>query len=786
MASFSASSQSNTFTEIEGEKISDFHSRLSSFESKSKQQTQPPKITRRISRQNFSFQKDDRQKEPSPQGSILAGRKSPSIREIRDSSGQPVNDDDDDRLAKEAARIERRISAFSGTIPRSISRSKFPEVSKPIVPTSRPDPQNHRPGLVKKHPETSSDELKVSKYSVQAISSRKVESTSSSMSEIEGGIPVNTAPALPPRPQPVVRKSITVSRATSRKPNLSNLPCMYWNEVREVLTPLDLIFTRGTTLGSHGVAILSQIGSGSNYYTHVGIVVTKELLPSFDQLEDGKIYILESIMNSERALIPQTAIPDLYQGQIVSGVQIRDLDLLFEEYVKEKQATRMGWAQVYNNPWLEHNNRERIIRIFQRAFNAYIGAPYENRIANIFTLMGFFRKSKPVIMPDYQLGDKLQGADTHTFCSELVTRIFQMLGMIRRDIDAERVLPMDFLGWDRDGDIDKYFISQLTEVHLTLQPAPEAPVPFVPQLYRRRSVREITEDYESLIEKLKAYRSSLEVHPDRTPKTRALIIGINYRQSHGLRLDGCISDAQRMKKFILAMGYDPEYVLYMTDSDGTPQRLIPTYHNVSDAMKWLLTGATVKDFLLQSPNRWPSASTNVETRYFMHYSGHGVQVQDYDGDERDGQDEAIALLNDNQTWYSAMTDDYIRSELVDRIPSNGNLFVVMDCCHSGTIMDLPYTYDGMEIRSNRNFCGTNITCISGCTDAQVSADFTFKGVKTGATTAAFFDVYLKNPNVNLGDLARGMNEFRKKNIWNNQTICVSTNGKMDLNMKVYI
>ena len=37
------------------------------------------------------------------------------------------------------------------------------------------------------------------------------------------------------------------------------------------------------------------------------------------------------------------------------------------------------------------------------------------------------------------------------FCSELVARVYQKLGIIDQNLDPEDVTPVDFLGYDQDG-----------------------------------------------------------------------------------------------------------------------------------------------------------------------------------------------------------------------------------------------------------------------------------------------------------------------------------------------
>jgi len=108
--------------------------------------------------------------------------------------------------------------------------------------------------------------------------------------------------------------------------------------------------------------------------------------------------------------------------------------------------------------------------------------------------------------------------------------------------------------------------------------------------------------------------------------------------------------------------------------------------------------------------------------FVFYYSGHGTEVPDDDGDEQDGQDEAFCLVNTagQVTRSSLMTDDEFVDLLLQAVPEQVSVLTLVDCCHSGTILDL----------DKPGWSGRNAVAVVGCTDAQTSADIGLGGVFT--------------------------------------------------------
>ncbi|KAF8148640.1 caspase domain-containing protein [Crassisporium funariophilum] len=216
-------------------------------------------------------------------------------------------------------------------------------------------------------------------------------------------------------------------------------------------------------------------------------------------------------------------------------------------------------------------------------------------------------------------------------------------------------------------------------------------------------------------------------------RRKALCIGINYRgQANELR--GCINDAKHVRDFLLGHRYKSNEVMLLTDETNNP-RTLPTRANIIAAMHWLVQGAEKNDSL------------------FFHYSGHGGQTPDKDGDEIDGWDEVIFPLDFKKNGQ--IIDD------VKPLPPGCRL----TCCHSGTALDLPYIYSshgrlkGSHISDRaraRKTTPSDVISWSGCMDGQTSADTFSGGVAVGAMSNAFITALDRKPVQTYQELLRSV------------------------------
>lgn len=200
----------------------------------------------------------------------------------------------------------------------------------------------------------------------------------------------------------------------------------------------------------------------------------------------------------------------------------------------------------------------------------------------------------------------------------------------------------------------------------------------------------------------------------------ALLVGINYTGT-SLQLSGCINDVKNVREMLMREGYAGDDITVLTDNT----LVRPTKANILAELIKLVNHPTA-------------------TQLYFHYSGHGSYVRDTSGDESDGKDECLVPIDHNEGQGRFLIDDEIWAA-VSTLNKDRKLFVVLDCCHSGTGMDLCYTlFKRIATRQlvmipdgRRGETQAEIVMFSGCQDSQTSADAYIDGTYQGALTNAF-------------------------------------------------
>lgn len=207
---------------------------------------------------------------------------------------------------------------------------------------------------------------------------------------------------------------------------------------------------------------------------------------------------------------------------------------------------------------------------------------------------------------------------------------------------------------------------------------------------------------------------------------KAVCIGINYYNSPRNTLNGCIDDCVNMKNVLIdAYGYTNDNVITLRD-DIQNSALLPTRQNILTNLKNLI-----------------SSSNNCDEICFF-YSGHGTQTTN----------------KNNKDIQNIIPMDFYNSGVINSdelysiiINAKCKFLLFFDSCHSGTVCDLPYTFEYKTPSyylktqlSNTPLQNQNIFMFSACKDNQTSAD-TYEAEYQqyeGAFTDAFLHSLRKN------------------------------------------
>jgi metacaspase-1 len=224
---------------------------------------------------------------------------------------------------------------------------------------------------------------------------------------------------------------------------------------------------------------------------------------------------------------------------------------------------------------------------------------------------------------------------------------------------------------------------------------------------------------------------------------KAVLIGINRYRIPGADLRGCVNDVKNIQSVLTrSYGFKGGDITVLTDFAATKK-------GIESAIRKLVQGGRKGDVLL------------------VHFSGHGSNVPDNDGDEADDRDEILCPTD--LDWKNPMRDDWLRKTF-DSMRAGVSLTVITDCCHSGTITRavqppdapsieryLPSPWDLVATESGRSLRGTVKTelrkskrasrkqrdiveadlpevLITGCRADQTSADAMIGGSFNGALT----------------------------------------------------
>ncbi|MFY9314749.1 MAG: caspase family protein, partial [Burkholderiales bacterium] len=145
-----------------------------------------------------------------------------------------------------------------------------------------------------------------------------------------------------------------------------------------------------------------------------------------------------------------------------------------------------------------------------------------------------------------------------------------------------------------------------------------------------------------------------------SPQKLALLIGIDdYRAV--AKLKGAVNDALNMKKLLLQkFGFAEQDIMLLLDGQATRAAILDEMRKLTERVQ------------------------NEDAIVLIHFSGHGSQQPDTDGDEDDGMDETILAVDSRLNGVRDISDDEINGWIRGLNARTRNVVLVMDSCHSGT------------------------------------------------------------------------------------------------------
>ena len=227
-------------------------------------------------------------------------------------------------------------------------------------------------------------------------------------------------------------------------------------------------------------------------------------------------------------------------------------------------------------------------------------------------------------------------------------------------------------------------------------------------------------------------------------KREALLVGIN--DYDGVNdLQGCINDVTNVRSVLKTFfGFENTNIRVLTDSRATKK-------NILSRLEKMVSNAVSGDHLI------------------FHFSGHGSQIRDREGDElSDHMDELICPCDMN--WDDGFISDDMFSTVLKQLKKGVRMEILLDSCHSGTgtrdmmpyltsekfnislalnrylkppaDIECRYLGDEEKLKASKSFSTDkeitlNHILWAGCKDSQTSADAFIDGNYNGAFSYYF-------------------------------------------------
>merc|ERR1719232_119223 len=174
-------------------------------------------------------------------------------------------------------------------------------------------------------------------------------------------------------------------------------------------------------------------------------------------------------------------------------------------------------------------------------------------------------------------------------------------------------------------------------------------------------------------------------------ENRAVLVGLNYPGQNG-QLGGCHNDVYNMKKYIQnELGFPERNITLLVD-DGS--NTYPTRVAMVQALKTLVAKSVSGDSI------------------FFHYSGHGGLLEAegnvFKNNNNEYDQPLIPLDHEN---VGQIRDFTLFNNFIQPMAEGVTVTCVMDCCHSGSVLDLPYSFKATNVGEAPRMI-ENVACMS--------------------------------------------------------------------------
>ncbi len=205
-------------------------------------------------------------------------------------------------------------------------------------------------------------------------------------------------------------------------------------------------------------------------------------------------------------------------------------------------------------------------------------------------------------------------------------------------------------------------------------------------------------------------------------KKLALLVGLNYPGDTSYMLNASYNDVLLVKKHLVDNeDFRNEDILILTDKNPQDTAFYATFYNIVTRIKEIIEIAKSDDLI------------------FFYFSGHGSQITDNNGDERDSMDECFVPADYTK---NIITDDLIY-DLFSK--ANCSILSIFDCCSSGGMSDLKYKFSLNPYTLTNNLSindeSKDIVCLSSSSDSKDSYE---QVLPTALGRVKWFSIYTYN------------------------------------------